>query len=310
MGYADRDMISYGQNRATMTSIDSFYMMESEVSNLDYLSFLKSLDQTDSILMKTLLPDTLVWREKGSYNEPYTQYYLRHPAYNKYPVVGVSYNQAIAFANWMTEKYNSQLDEEKEFKKVKFRLPTEEEWEYAARGGLEISAFPWGGPYMRNADGQRMANMLYLSQSSLYRDTIWIENYLSEGNSTQPKYVPKERFLSTGASDYMGVAGNLSDGADVTAPVHSYWPNGYGLYNMTGNVEEMVDAYYNREDTLHQYSASENSVKSEDPSGVTRGGSWRDTGYYGMVSIRQFYQGKDSVSSEIGFRLVMDVVEY
>lgn len=308
-GSNDSDMPYVSAMRAKTVSIENFYMKQCEVSNNEYLDYVKTVQKTDSTLSKSLLPDTLVWRTKLAYNEPYVDYYLRHPAYANYPVVGVSYNQATAFAAWMTEQYNSKPEEERSFKQVKFRLPTEEEWEYAARGGLEHSHFPWGGPYMQNAKGMRMANMLYFDQGSVYRDTIWVRNYLYTGDSTQPEFKPEMRYISAGGSSYMGIAGSLNDNADVTAPVRSYFPNGYGLYNMTGNVEEMVDAYYNREDNPYEFSQEE-PKKSEDPSGVTRGGSWQDPGYYGSVTARQLYEGRDYSSHEMGFRLVMDVVEY
>ncbi len=308
-GSSDQDMPYEGQTRVRTISIDNFYMKQCEVTNFEYLEFVHTIRKTDSVLAKTFLPDTLVWRSKLAYNEPYVDYYLRHPAYSNYPVVGVSYNQACAFAEWMTSQYNAKPVEEKSFKKVKFRLPTEEEWEYAARGGLEISPYPWGGPYMQNSEGVRMANMLYVSQSSVYRDTVWVKDFRHAIDSTYPEFKPVLRYLSAGPSYSMGVAGNLNDNADITAPVISYWPNGYGLYNMTGNVEEMVDAYYNREDTSFEFSHTD-AKKSEAPSGVTRGGSWHNTGYYGMVTTRQFYEGRDYSSSEMGFRLVMDVIEY
>ncbi len=310
MGYSTESGDQPNQTRVQMMTIDPFYMMQCEVSNLDYMSYVLSMDSEDTTLVKSLLPDTLCWRGKGGWNEPFAEYYLRHPAYQNYPVVGVSYNQAVAYAEWMTEQYNARPDEEKSFQKVKFRLPSEAEWELAARGGLEITSFPWGGPYMRNAEGQRLANMLYISQASVYRDTVWVRNYAAISDSTQPAYKPTVRILSSGYSDNMGVAGSLNDVSSVTAPVKSYYPNGYGLYNMTGNVEEMVDAWYQRSDSLYFFSHDITEIKAEDPSGVTRGGSWRDTGYYGMVTTRQFYEGKDSGSAERGFRLVMEVVEY
>lgn len=287
MGSRDQKFDRPEQLKPSVQTIESFYMMPYEVSNYDYLTYLESLETTDKELADSLYPDTLVWSRNNAYNNKYTDYYFRHPSYRNYPVVGVSYNKAVAYADWLTQQYNNKPDEEKVFAKVKFRLPTEEEWEYAARGGLELSDFPWGGPYMRNANGDHMANMVYISQASVYRDTVWIDNPDEENDSIKPAVMPTVRYLSTGASDYLRVAGQLNDITDITAPVDAYPPNGFGLYNMTGNVEEMVDLI-----------------------GITRGGSWRDTGYYGMVSTRQFYQNPDFCSNEIGFRLVLEVVKY
>jgi hypothetical protein len=79
---------------------------------------------------------------------------------------------------------------------------------------------------------------------------------------------------------------------------------------MAGNVEEMVDAYYFRSNEGYTYADDLAKIKADDPSGVTRGGSWRDPGYYALVSVRQNYTGKDFSSNKMGFRLVMDVVEF
>ncbi|MCR9173526.1 MAG: formylglycine-generating enzyme family protein [bacterium] len=296
MGSSDK-LLTENETPARSVDIHSFFMMDSEVSNLDYQSFLFDRKQTDSAAAKGLLPDTLVWRNSGSHNSTYVDYYFRHPAYHNYPVVGVSFNQAQAFAEWMTEKYHERPQEDRAFKKVRFRLPTEEEWEFAARGDLKLSPFPWGGPYMRNAEGQRMANMVYIAQCSIYKDSVCAIGSSASADSIQTQAQPKVRYVSTGMGDYQGIAGNLNNYSDVTAPVISYWPNGYGLYNMTGNVEEMVIR-------------SDMDLSAKNYQGVTKGGSWYDTGYYGMVTTRQFYEGKDSASAERGFRLVMDVVEY
>ena len=161
----------------------------------------------------------------------------------------------------------------------------------------------------------------------MYRDTVWIhgEFYNPKTNMFMDS-VRRAVYVSHGGGNYMGIAGRLNDNADVTAPVDSYWPNGYGLYNMSGNVEEMVDAYYNRtfekkppisehreRSVPHPFTdvvEVEVEAKAEDPSGVTRGGSWMDTGYYAQVWSRQYYSGKDFTSCEIGFRLVLEIVEH
>ncbi|NRA13755.1 MAG: SUMF1/EgtB/PvdO family nonheme iron enzyme, partial [Crocinitomicaceae bacterium] len=144
MGATSVNGPGYGPNgetvRARNWKIESFYMMKFEMSNHLYLSYVKELYKSDSLRAETAMPDTLVWNTKMGDNNKYVDYYLRHPAYESYPVLGVSYNQAVAYADWFTEQYNRRT--EKEFKEVKFRLPTEEEWEYAARGGLELSNYP------------------------------------------------------------------------------------------------------------------------------------------------------------------------
>ncbi len=120
---------------------------------------------TKDFLNKTIVevyPDTAVWVKdfNYSYNDPMHQDYFWHQAYDDYPVVGVSWSQAKAFCNFRTEKRNGYLSGKKSGngKEPSFRLPTEAEWEYAARGGLEYAKYPWGGPYTTTDRGCFLAN--------------------------------------------------------------------------------------------------------------------------------------------------------
>lgn len=105
-------------------------------------------------------PDTLVWMRdfSYSYNEPMAKRYFSHPSYGNYPVVGVSWKQAVAFCHWRTRYLNTWLLKNKRATESDFRLPTEAEWEYAARGGRSQSMFPWGNYYLRNKKGCLLAN--------------------------------------------------------------------------------------------------------------------------------------------------------
>lgn len=106
-------------------------------------------------------PDTTVWvRDYNySYNDPMHQDYFYHQAYNDYPVVGVTWMQAKAFCRWRTKKKNDYLNTKRKSNQVpQFRLATEAEWEYAARGGLENATYPWGGPYATSDRGCFLAN--------------------------------------------------------------------------------------------------------------------------------------------------------
>ncbi len=128
-------------------------------------------------------PDTTVWIKDFaySYNEPMHNDYFWHQAYAEYPVVGVTWNQAKAFCAWRTLYKNSYIKKKKGRDQVNsFRLPTEAEWEYAARGGLESGAFPWGGPYAKNDRGCFMANFKpnrgdYAADGALY--TVEAKSY-------------------------------------------------------------------------------------------------------------------------------------
>ncbi|MGW9684064.1 type IX secretion system lipoprotein PorK/GldK [Flagellimonas sp. 2504JD1-5] len=129
-----------------------------------------------------IYPDTTVWIKdfEYSYNEPMHNDYFWHDAYSDYPVVGVNWMQAKAFCNWRTKfKNDDQKDRGKQFVN-QFRLPTEAEWEYAARGGIEGGTYPWGGPYVISDTGCFMANFKpqrgdYAADAALY--TVEAKSY-------------------------------------------------------------------------------------------------------------------------------------
>ncbi len=275
MGATNETPFYEWDNVPRKVTVSSFYIDQTEVSNLAYLEYIFWLNrvygESYPMVIQNALPDTLVWRDRLAYNEPLVQTYFRHPAYQSYPVVGVSWVQANDYASWRSDRVNEgllieagildfdpdQRDENnfntdaylagqyeglvKEGKadldpngtgvrNVRFedglmlpnyRLPTEAEWEYAALGLIgntlynrvvERRTYPWNG------DGVRTDETKYYGS--------FVANF------------------KRGTGDYMGVAGNLNDGASIPAPVGSYWPNDYGLYNMAGNVSEWVlDVY-------------------------------------------------------------------
>ena len=211
-------------------------------------------------------PDTTVWIRdfKYSYNEPMHNDYFWHDAYSDYPVVGVTWHQARAFCEWRTLIKNAyQKTKKKKSLVPKFRLPTEAEWEYAARGGLQSSMYPWGGPYTKNDRGCFMAN-----------------------------FKPMR-------GDY------AVDQALYTVEADAYDPNGYNLFNMSGNVSEWVDSSYEPEAYDFSISMNPNVNKEGNSKKVIRGGSWKDVKYYLQVSSRD-YEYADQPRSYIGFRTVHD----
>tara|TARA_B110001450_G_scaffold39191_1_gene35012 strand:+ start:410 stop:2047 length:1638 start_codon:yes stop_codon:yes gene_type:complete len=125
--------------------------------------FKKNYNPKDFIRTEDLqiYPDTTVWLSDFgySYNDPMHESYFHHDAFTDHPVVGVTWKQAKAFCAWRT-MYKNGFQKTKKNKSLvpKFRLPTEAEWEYAARGGLQGAMFPWGGPYTKNDRGCFMAN--------------------------------------------------------------------------------------------------------------------------------------------------------
>ena len=289
MGRVEQDVTYENHNIPRRITVSSFYMDETEISNYHWCEYMYWVRRTYTdfpMVYKKSLPDTLSWREKLGFNEKYVEYYLRHPAYRDYPVVGVSWQQASEFCKWRTDRVNefiliregilvsnpnqqnepfttdaymagqyeqglnpqgqiADLDPSKggydpttgklktkdlATRKVRmsdgiilprYRLPTEAEWEFAAYGLIgntvderiiEKRVYPWDGHWVRNPQENFQGDML--------------ANFVR------------------GRGDYMGVSGHLNDNADITAPVYSYWPNDYGLYNMAGNVSEWVlDVY-------------------------------------------------------------------
>jgi formylglycine-generating enzyme required for sulfatase activity len=234
----------------------------------------------------------LVWRKALFYNDPYVEWYLRHPAYSNYPVVGVTHKQCESYCEWLTIKYNEK--EKKKFKKVKFRLPTKHEWYASAsfipsdkksKDGNKNSdnfisttkEFPWSGPYIRNKEGKIMANFAVIDEGSVHREYDSVMTVYGK-KDIRMRYVCDKGYESA-------IAGSL-DAADITAPVNSYWPNEAGMYNLAGNVEEFVSEY-----------------------GITKGGSWYDTGFYLRNCSIESYDSTDEASETRGFRFVMEVVE-
>jgi formylglycine-generating enzyme required for sulfatase activity len=281
MGRAEQDVMYDWNNRAAKVTVSSFYLDQTEITNFhwcEYMYWISRAYESYPVVGKNVLPDTNSWRTPLGFSEKYVEYYLRHPAYRDYPVVGVSWLQASDYCKWRTDRVNEyiliregildfnieQRDdatfnteaylsgqyEEKVIQNLddldprnaqgkdlgtrivrqedgillpRYRLPTEAEWEFASYGLVgnlmggtenisERRIYPWNGHWVRNDEQQFMGTI-------------------------------RANFVR-GKGDYMGVAGHLNDAADVTAPVESYWPNDYGLYNMAGNVSEWVlDVY-------------------------------------------------------------------
>lgn len=266
VGSSDQNWPFEGQIRCYVATISPFYMSNHEVTNGEYLEFLSDLKNSDTAQFRKMLPDTLAWREPPHYYyEPYVEYYLRHPYYSNFPVVNISHEQASAYCEWLTKKYTS--FEKREHANAVFKLPTHDQWYYAAEAGDGYAMFPWGGPSMQNEKGEWRANFLAVEQYSVGRLEL-----------SRPTI-----FGTPGEKEYLVADQSPNANGDPTCDVLSYQPNGYGLYNMAGNVEEFV-----RE------------------KGITKGGGWMDTGYYLLISTQETYDSTNAVSCHRGFRICME----
>ncbi|HEX3009273.1 MAG TPA: SUMF1/EgtB/PvdO family nonheme iron enzyme, partial [Bacteroidales bacterium] len=151
------------QQAAKKSNRYNFSTKQYEGSVYNALGEKTPVQNRSSFIMRDVInvyPDTLSWVADFtySYNEPFANMYFWHPAYDDYPVVGVSWRQARAFCIWRTMFLNEALSKDGEANVQEYRLPIEAEWEYAARGGLENSMYPWGGMYTRNREGCFLAN--------------------------------------------------------------------------------------------------------------------------------------------------------
>ncbi|MDW8015946.1 MAG: SUMF1/EgtB/PvdO family nonheme iron enzyme [Bacteroidia bacterium] len=322
MGGTEKDLDFEHNARVRQVTVASFYIDETEVPNVEYKQFLFYV-QKDSGEQKAqlLYPDTNVWFREMAYNDPYVRYYFQHEGYHMYPVVGVNWHQAREFATWRTAIVNKQLtDRDPEaILYPDYRLPTEAEWEYAARAGYEQELYPWEGRSLRDMKGRFRTN------------------------------------FKRGRGDYAGRSNKggsllyegLNDAYMIPAPVKAYYPNDFGIYNMAGNVAEWTEdtyrvlSYEDAEDLnphrrrgavqvdQFQYDDDYNPRTSllfspkaaaaaaqeggggspwpdlgADAAKVYRGGSWADIAYYVTCGARRYLHA-DSASATVGFRCAM-----
>ena len=273
MGRVEQDILYDWNNIPRRVSVSSFYMDETEVRNLDYREYLYWISRVFveyPEVYKKALPDTLVWRRKLAYNEPYVEYYFRHPAYQDYPVVGVNWLQANDYCAWRTDRVNERilinqgflLEDPNQMGARNFNTEAYLAHQYEGAVGNEMEDLDPNKDYRKI----RMEDGLLLPKYRLPTEAEWEFAALSiVGTSVgervyerkiypwvgdgfrNPNAKDKGRIVANamrGRGDMMGVAGALNDNADITAPVNSYWPNDYGLYCMAGNVNEWVADVY------------------------------------------------------------------
>ncbi len=277
MGMTEQDVMFEWNSIPRRVTVSSFYMDETEVRNIDYREYIYWLSrvfgETYPEVIKGALPDTLVWREELAYNEPLVKTYFRHPSFDDYPVVGVNWKQANKYSQWRSDRVNEAIlvdrgvlnmnpdqkdadnfntdaylagqytgDVRKNLKDLKtggerpvrfedgillpeYRLPTEAEWEYAA--------------------------LALVGNLTTEKDENISDRRIYPWDGTTVRYQKRDKYhgsilanFKKGHGDYMGLAGNLNDAANVPAPVRTFMANDFGLYNMAGNVSEWTADVY------------------------------------------------------------------
>jgi len=276
MGRVIDDVQYEWHNVPRRVTVSSFYMDETEITNMHWLEYLYWLNRIFGLdypeVVKKALPDTLVWRRKLSYNEPYVDYYLRHPAYRDYPVVGVNWLQANDFCQWRTDRVNEYiLIREGVLEHYVNQIAEDNFNTEAYLAGQYESGKKIEGVQDLNPNGSgfrrvKMTDGILLPKFRLPTEAEWeYAAYGLIGNSLGERVIEKRMWpwnghqvrnseekhigemlanFKRGRGDNMGIAGKLNDNADVTNPVYAYWPNDYGLYNMAGNVSEWVMDVY------------------------------------------------------------------
>jgi formylglycine-generating enzyme required for sulfatase activity len=234
---------------------ENFYVSKFEVSNVEYRNFLADLLNNNKLeIYKNCLPDTACWKEKLNYSEPFVKYYFRYPRYDNYPVVGVSYEAANEYCKWLTEKYNQYS----RYKKVQIKLLSKEEWTFAANKGDASKVYTWGSGFMQNNRKQYLCNFKHAS-------------YVFDSLTKKYDEIPDINDES------------LARKTITTASINSYFPNSFGLYNMCGNVAEMIEE-----------------------KGIAKGGSFDEYANGVRIASEKSYTRPQA---DIGFRIAIKITE-
>lgn len=274
MGQTNEDVMKEWNNVPRRVTLASFYMDETEIRNVDYREYLYWINRVFvdyPEVYKNALPDTLVWRRPLAYNEPYVEYYFRHPAYRDYPVVGVTWVQADGYCSWRTDRVNEQILIDQGIFEVNPNQTNEDNFNTEAYlagqyEGMVRENLPDMNP--NNEDGRkvRIEDGIFLPKYQLPTEAQWEFAALGlVGNTVDERVYSRKLFpwnghylrndtkdyrgqmmanFRRGRGDMMGVAGALNDAGAITTPVDAYWPNDYGLYCMAGNVNEWVRDVY------------------------------------------------------------------
>jgi gliding motility-associated lipoprotein GldJ len=341
MGRVEQDVTYDWNNAPRRVTVSSFYMDQTEVKNVDYREYLHWISRVFidyPLVYKKALPDTLVWRRPMAYNEPYVQYYFRHPSYNDYPVVGVSWLQASDYCAWRTDRVNEGIliregilkPDPNQLEKENFNTESYLAGQYEGLVNQNLRSIDPNQEFRR----VKIEDGMLLPKYRLPTEAEWEYAALSLIGNTYEERVYERRIYPwdghnvrndakanrgemranfiRGRGDMMGTAGNLNDNASIPGPVESFWPNDYGLYCMAGNVSEWTSNAYDESAYNFQHDLNPDytyEAKEADPPSlkrkVIRGGSWKDVGYFLQTGTRS-YEYQDTSKCYVGFRCVMD----
>ena len=277
MGLTNQDVTFEWDNVPRRVTVPSFYIDETEIANIDYRHFVywssQVFGESYPEYVRSIKPDTLVWREELAYNEPLVQTYFSHPSFDLYPVVGVTWEQAQEYCKWRTDRVNEMLLIEKGILN-----PNPEQKDADNFNTDSYLAGQYEGNVKKNlkdnaTGGERKVNFtdgIFIPEYRLPTEAEWeyaalglggkrtskkdeliAERRIYPWDGNSPRYKRNDRYqgdmlanFKLSGGDYMGIGGNPNDNAPIPAEVRSYIPNDYGLYNMSGNVAEWVQDVY------------------------------------------------------------------